>query len=84
MFRKEASLRVGGDILDGIDTVSNVFDVDDASFVESFLRDVSGRFQRIDFFTEYCAENKLDGSRMKEELGISEVNPMRENLRQQR
>jgi hypothetical protein len=76
-FRKEASLRVGGDILDGIDTVSNVFDVDDASFVESFLRDVSGRFQRIDLFTEYCGENRLDGSRMKEELGISEVNPIR-------
>ena len=75
-FRKEASLRVGGDILDGIDTVSDMFDVDDASFVESFLRDVSGRFQRIDLFTEYCGENRLDGSRMKEELGISEVNPM--------
>ena len=74
--RKEASLRVGGDILDGIDTVFNVFDVDDASFVESFLRDFSGRFQRIDLFTEYCGENRLDGSRMKEELGISEVNPM--------
>lgn len=81
-FRKESSLRVGGDILDGIDTVSNVFDVDDASFVESFLRDVSGRFQRIDLFTEYCGENRLDGSRMKEELGISEVNPMRGILSQ--
>lgn len=76
-FRKESSLRVGGDVLDCVDTVSNVFDVDDASFVESFLRDVSGRFQRIDLFTEYCGENRLDGSRMKEELGISEVNPMR-------
>ena len=36
-FRKEASLRVGGDILDGIDTVSNVFDVDDASFSKAFF-----------------------------------------------
>ena len=45
-FRKESSLRVGGDILDGVDTVSDMFDVDDASFAECFLRDVSGRFQR--------------------------------------
>ena len=76
-FRKESSLRVGGDILDSVAPVSNVFDVNDASFAECFLRDVSGRFQRIDLFTEYCGENRLDGSRMKEELGISEVNPIR-------
>ena len=76
-FRKESSLRVGGDIFDGVDTVPDVFDVDDAPFAESFLRDLSRRFQRIDFFTEYCGENRFDGSRMKEELGISEVNPMR-------
>ena len=76
-FRKESSLCVGGNILDGVDTVPDVFDVDDAPFAESFLRDVSRRFQRIDFFTEYCGENRFDGSRMKEELGISEVKPMR-------
>lgn len=76
-FRKEASLRVGGDILDGVDTVSDMFDVDDASFAECFLRDVSGRFQRIDRLTESCGENRFNDSRMKEKLGISEMNPMR-------
>ena len=75
-FRKESSLRVGGDILDGVDTVSDMFDVDDASFAECFLRDVSGRFQRIDRLTESCGENGFDGFRMEEELGFSEVNPM--------
>ena len=76
-FRKESSLRVGGDILDGVDTVSDMFDVDDASFAECFLRDVSGRFQRIDRLTESCGENRFNDSRMKEKLGISEMNPMR-------
>ena len=76
-FRKEASLRVGGDIFDGVDTVPDVFDVDDASFAECFLRDVSGRFQRIDRLTESCGENGFDGFRMEEEFRISEVNPMR-------
>ena len=75
-FRKEASLRVGGDILDGVDTVSDMFDIDDTSFDECLLRDVSGRFQRIDRFSESCGENGFDGSRMEEEFGISEMNPM--------
>ena len=76
-FRKESSLCVGGNILDGVDTVSDVFDVNDASFAECFLRDVSGRFQRIDRLTESCGENRFNDSRMKEKLGISEMNPMR-------
>ena len=75
-FRKETSLRVGGDILDGVDAVSNVFDIDDASFVECLLRDVPRRFQRIDRLTESCGENRFDGFRMKEEFRISEMNPM--------
>ena len=76
-FRKESSLCVGGNILDGVDTVSDVFDVNDASFAECFLRDISGRFQRIDRLTESCGENRFNDSRMKEKLGISEMNPMR-------
>ena len=64
-FRKESSLRVGGDIFDGVDTVPDVFDVDDAPFAESFLRDVSRRFQRIDRLTESCRENRFDGFRAR-------------------
>ena len=58
-FRKETSLRVGSDILDSVDTVSNVFNINDASFVECLLRDVSGRFQRIDRLTESCREKRV-------------------------
>ena len=75
-FRKETSLRVGCDILDGVDAISNVLDINDAPFVECLLRDVSGRFQRIDRLAESCRENGFDGFRMKEKFGISEMNPM--------
>ena len=75
-FRKETSLRVGGDILDSVDAVSNMFDINDASFVECLFRDVPGRFQSIDSFTEFCGKNRFDGFRMEEEFGISEMNPM--------
>ena len=76
-FRKETSLRVGSDILDGVDAVSNMFDINDASFVECLLRNISGRFQRIDSLTESCGKNRFDGFRMKEKFGISEMNPTR-------
>ena len=76
-FRKETSLRVGSDILDGVDAVSNMFDINDASFVECLLRNISGRFQRIDSLTEFCGKNRFDGFRMKEKFGIFEMNPTR-------
>ena len=59
-----------------------MFDINDASFVECFLRDVPGRFQRIDRLTESCRENRFDGFRMEEEFWISEINPMCEIIGQ--